>query len=252
MCGIIGVVGPKKQNVWSATYALLKQSEIRGKHASGLSYFKNGQLITNKYNVPAGVFVNEYMPDAVGNYVIGHTRYSTSDIKYNQPLQEGSTALVHNGVITQAPFEQWKQLYNVEDFATKNDSEILLKYIIQTRKIDFANSSIAAGFIHLGEMWAFRNGQRPLYLFALQGLVGFASTANIIKRAFIGQDVQIIKANTNLIYNFYIDVKGNAAVASIKHYEEPITEQQLDTIRGTTYLKGGGISTGLQPAEKVI
>jgi len=240
MCGIIGVVSTENKIARGAAEALLHQSEVRGRHATGISYYDAaGQLTTFKQPVPANEFE---MPDDVGNILIGHTRYSTSDIEYNQPLTEGDCSLVHNGVITQAPFTQWESLYGFTDFKTRNDSEILLKAWQQDMFYQFENASIAAGFLAGGEIFCYRNQQRPLYIFYNEYLQGFASTYNIIQRTF-GDGVTIVKAEPNVIYNLRIKT-GKLHSCSIDQYEaEKKPDLQFDTVRGDRYLYRGSVST---------
>jgi glutamine phosphoribosylpyrophosphate amidotransferase len=236
MCGIIGVIGTDKQAVRSATKALLFESQIRGKHATGISYMEGSKLVTVKEPIPAKEFV---LPKDIGDKVIAHVRYSTSDLEYNQPLTEDNYSLVHNGVITQAPFEQWEKLYGFTDYKTRNDSEILLKAFKEDMFINLPNASIAAGILVNDELLCFRNGQRPLYIFGTSNICGFASTENIISRA-LGKDVVAYKAKPNLIYNMRIK-EGKLDLNTIDN-DKTVKDLQFNTIRGWRYLKGASIS----------
>lgn len=248
MCGIIGVIGTDENNVAIFTRNLLDESQIRGKHATGISFLKENEgLVTIKQAVKAKDFV---LPEHMGTVVIGHVRYSTSDIKYNQPLQEDGVSIVHNGVITQASFEEWEELFGYTDFSTRNDSEILLKRIDTDQGIDswldFENSSIACGVIIDGELCCFRNTKRPLYLFYSEehNVIGFASTMNIIKRATkkLGE-VIVMKTEANYIYNLSINMKNKVCVNSIMIKENDERDLQFDTVRGYDYLTNGKIRT---------
>lgn len=249
MCGIVGVIGESPDKIREAVVKLLLQSQIRGKHATGISYVKDGKIVTIKKPIPAMEFI-ELIPKDIGNIVIGHTRYSTSDSRYNQPLDKDNISLVHNGVITQAPFEQWEELYGLRDFTTRNDSEILLKTCCENKDmfglLNFEESSIAAGIIKHGELWCFRNNRRPLYLFNTDDVLGFASTENIIKRA-LKTTLDIYKCKPNKMYNLYFS-KGIPFPAEIEQpiyeteIEPPIHETeedlQFNTVRGLSYLNG--------------
>lgn len=246
MCGIIGIISTNEQLAKNTFNSLMLESQIRGKHAAGVSYYDNNKLITIKEPLPPNEFLNK-LPNVLGNIIIGHVRYSTSDINYNQPLQEGEISLVHNGIITQSPFEQWENLYNLKDFKTKNDSEILLKTIVDNNKefaswLDFENSSIAAGVILYNELWCFRNAKRPLYVFYNDELTlsGFASTENIIKRA-MPTPINIYKIPPIEIMNFKI-YKNKVHINNITISDKIKNDQQFDTVRGNKYLKHGTIS----------
>lgn len=242
MCGIIGIISPDNQLLRTTAASLLHESQIRGKHATGISYILHGRHITEKAPIPAETFIKNTFPKDLGNVMIGHTRYSTSDIEYNQPLRQDDISLVHNGVITQSAFEEWEAKFGYKDFKTRNDSEILLKRIAEKKEmdswLDFEDSSIAAGAILRKELFCFRNGQRPLYIFYSKEVMGFASTENIIKRA-LGKTAEIYKTKPFEIYNFYIS-NNQIKCAAIETKHET-TELQLDTIRGNSYLTDGCI-----------
>jgi asparagine synthetase B (glutamine-hydrolysing) len=118
-------------------------------------------------------------------YFLAHTRYSTSDLKFNQPLGDERFAIAHNGVVTQEPKARWKKLYGYA-CTTGNDSELLLQALkcrhppLET----FPNCSAAVIEVHNNKMLrAYRNGKRPLYFtFRSNGIV-VTSTADIGERA---------------------------------------------------------------------
>lgn len=237
MCGIIGIISKDEKLTYNIARSLLNESQIRGKHATGVSFInKEDGLVTIKENIPAKDFI---FSKECGNILIGHTRYSTSNIEYNQPLQENNISIVHNGVITQAPFEQWEKLFNLKNFQTKNDSEILLKYLVENKHLNFDNSSIAIGFIKNNNLYCFRNNQRPLYIFKGKDFTGFASTENIIKRAIKNKKYEIIKCIPNILYTL-----GSNFITKEKLNIHSICEKELqfNTIRGWKYLKGESIS----------
>ena len=131
MCTVIGGNFPalKEQEI-SLIKDLFLQSKIRGKHATGISYVDNGAVVTIKQPIPASDFIhNLQLERFLGKNFsfVGHCRYSTSDLEYNQPISNDKLSIVHNGVITQEPFEKWESLFNFVDFKTKNDSELIFK-----------------------------------------------------------------------------------------------------------------------------
>lgn len=191
MCGIIGYVN---HNVTKKDLQILKQvlieSRIRGKHASGLAWFDGVKIQSHVKAVPIDELLNKFdLSKTIFNKteiaIIGHARYSTSDIKYNQPIVGSSLAIAHNGVATQSDPKTWEKKYGYK-CKTKNDSELLLRALENQDNIfeKFSESSIAAVVLDTaGGITAYRNGLRPLW----QGSVGrgtiFASTYDILHRA---------------------------------------------------------------------
>ena len=203
MCGIIGVALNKPS---ARDYQLVRrvflESSIRGLHATGMSFlpYWSSSIQTIIEPKPADQFVKihlhndnlKHLLNADGNlYLIGHCRYSTSDLEYNQPIYNSNLSIVHNGVISQELPENWKELYGY-DTSTKNDSELLL-HTIESGKEPFEvweNSSIAAIELHISKKLVYyRNGKRPIYQSVLDNGVIVTSTADIMHRASKGQIV---------------------------------------------------------------
>lgn len=193
MCGVLGIViDDYKKKDGDLVRRLFQQSMIRGKHATGVSFVKNNKVNTIKEPVAAKQFVDKYNVDDWVNedgnlYCIGHIRYSTSDLRYNQPMANEEIAIVHNGVISQERPEQWYNIFGYET-VTHNDSELILRAIINSDVPleKFIDSSMAVCTIDKNKkLTAFRNEARPLYYYAEPRMTIFASTADILKRAGI-------------------------------------------------------------------
>lgn len=188
MCGIIGIYTNKGQQLVPLIKQLFLESQIRGKHATGISFLEGRKIRTTIKAVPSSKFVKEFewesLPDRLR--LIGHCRYSTSDLDYNQPIVIGNSSIVHNGVITQEDPKYWQEDYGY-DCTTKNDSELLLHTLKEGDNpfTKYPNASIAA--IHLmasNRLAFFRGGTRPLWYCIHEDAVIIASTENIITRAF--------------------------------------------------------------------
>ena len=197
MCAVIGAI---IQNPSLEDFEFLKrvflESRIRGLHATGMSFLPkwNDEIVTIKEPKPADVFIDTHMhKDNFSNYVnedgnlylVGHCRYSTSDLEYNQPIANKTTSVVHNGVITQELPEHWEELYGYK-CSTKNDTELLLHTIEDglSPLERWKDSSISACVLQTNKtLKVFRNGKRPLYLTTLPNGVIITSTADIPKRA---------------------------------------------------------------------
>ena len=184
MCGVIGV-SLRVADI-DLIRSVLTESMIRGKHATGVSYVKNGVIHTVKHGVPVDRFLqkfdlNEMINEDGGVYMIGHIRYSTSDIRYNQPFQGDGISIVHNGVISQDSADTWKYSTN-----TSNDSELVLKSIEAGNDplTDFRPASMAVCTISDDKtLTCFRNEARPLWFNDLEGGVVFTSTKDISLRS---------------------------------------------------------------------
>lgn len=199
MCAIIGVRCIPTEENFNRIESLFVQSKIRGLHATGISYVVNNQLITKKEPIPADVFIKNFnirktFQNEEQITFIGHCRYSTSDILYNQPIADDNFSIVHNGVVTQKEAFEWKDLFKY-DCTTKNDSELLFKYLKDNQDIKdfynyFGNISFALLSLDLkGEISAYRNSLRPLWKVEKDNDTFYASTQNILIRSgFTSED----------------------------------------------------------------
>jgi len=221
MCAVIGTILTKPTG---EDFAMLKlvflESKIRGMHATGLSYVKGNKIFTEKLAVPADQFpfnFDNYVNEDGNLYLVGHCRYSTSDLEYNQPISNDNTSVVHNGVITQELPENWKELYSY-DCTTKNDTELLLHTIEENVSPigRWKDASLSVCVLSRDKnLKVFRNGKRPLYLTSLENGVIITSTADIPKRA--GIEAASIEVNmdtyltfdSELTMNLEVEVTGN-------------------------------------------
>lgn len=191
MCGVIGFAS---DNVTTADLAILRnvliESRIRGKHASGVAWY-NGHTIQSKSKpVPIDHFLRKFhlgnlLYDGCRVAMIGHTRYSTSDLAFNQPLVGDTMAIAHNGVISQADPATWKATYGY-DCQTRNDSELLLRALEAGDDpfTKFPGASIAAVSVDdKGHVHYLRNGLRPLWKGRIGAGTVYGSTLAILQRA---------------------------------------------------------------------
>lgn len=224
MCGVLGIVikNPSEQE-FNLVRQLFIQSMIRGKHATGVSYVKNNKVNTIKEPIPANEFIEKqdissWINEDGNLYCIGHVRYSTSDLAYNQPMATDELSIVHNGVISQEPPETWKETYGY-DTVTKNDSELILRCLesgeVPLHKFQPASMSVCT-LDKDKVLTAFRNEARPLYYSYGHNIVIFASTADILKRS--GLDLQF---TTNMYEVFVVD---NFTMTTYNRYEFPNIE----------------------------
>jgi glutamine phosphoribosylpyrophosphate amidotransferase len=192
-------------------------------HATGISYVKHGKIITEKRPVPADEFpfnFPSYVNEDGSLYMIGHCRYSTSDLEFNQPIANENLSVVHNGVITQELPEKWKELYGY-DCETKNDTELILHTAEDciSPLVRWKDSSLAVVELHVDKVIRFyRNGKRPLYLTSISNGCIITSTADVPKRAFVpGFPI-------NTLMNHYITFDDQLAMT----IEREVIEDEVD------------------------
>jgi glutamine phosphoribosylpyrophosphate amidotransferase len=180
-------------------------------HATGISYVKHGKIITDKRPVPADEFpfnFPSYVNEDGSLYMIGHCRYSTSDLEFNQPIANENLSVVHNGVITQELPEKWKELYGY-DCETKNDTELILHTAEDciSPLVRWKDSSLAVVELHVDKVIRFyRNGKRPLYLTSISNGCIITSTADVPKRA------EVPGFPINTLMNHYITFDDQLAM----------------------------------------
>ena len=220
MCAIIGAVikSPTKDDL-EILRRVFHESKIRGLHATGMSFLPSwsNKIETIKEGIPADEFVDKHLHNdnldrlvnKDGNlYLIGHCRYSTSDLKYNQPIANENLSVVHNGVITQELPEKWKELYGY-DCETKNDTELILHTAEDciSPLLRWKDSSLAVVELHVDKVIRFyRNGKRPLYLTTISNGCIITSTSDVPKRA------NVPGLPVNVLMNHYITFDGDLAM----------------------------------------
>jgi glutamine phosphoribosylpyrophosphate amidotransferase len=230
MCSVIGALiqNPTEKDFESIRKVFL-ESKIRGMHATGLSYIKDDRIFTLKEAVPADRFTHldnlEEMVNDDGNlYLIGHCRYSTSDLLYNQPIANEEHSIVHNGVITQELAENWDKLFNYK-CETKNDSELVLHS--DSPLEEYTDASMAVCELNVDKkLLAYRNGKRPLYLTSLVNGVIITSTADISKRAGIKMPAIEIPMNTYLTFDERASMTVEVVPSKLKDLQKVDYETQ--------------------------
>lgn len=180
MCAVVGAFSKTKVDL-DLFQKVMVQSMIRGKHASGIAWNNNGKLAYRIIDESANFLAFKNIDT---NMIIGHARYSTSDLNYNQPIKTDKIAIVHNGVISQEHPDTWKDTYGY-DFDTKNDSEIVLRSYENNKhplQLDGSMATIILDMTEKPTILFFRNEQRPLY-YSTDKDIYIASTKNILERS---------------------------------------------------------------------
>lgn len=224
MCAVIGTVlkNPSLKD-FEALKRVFVESKIRGLHATGISFLPHWskKIVTIKEAMPADKFVELHMHNdnfksflnEDGNlYLIGHCRYSTSDLQYNQPISNEDTSVVHNGVITQEDPSTWKDLYGYT-CETKNDTELLLHTIEENVSPleRWKDASLSVCVLSVSkELKVFRNGKRPLYLTTMTNGSIITSTADIPQRAGLYLPTMQIPMNTYITFDSNLKMEMKA------------------------------------------
>lgn len=199
MCGVLGIaIKNFNERDYDLVRSLFIQSMIRGKHATGVSYVKHGKVVTIKDPIPANEWIQQQNLEDWKNeddnlYCVGHIRYSTSDLRYNQPMASDRIGIVHNGVISQESADTWESRYGLRT-ETSNDSELILRAM--EKEINplehFRPASMAVCAVRDNkQIIAFRNEERPLYCAFMDNMTVFASTADILKRSGISNITKV-------------------------------------------------------------
>ena len=228
MCSVIGaIIKEPRAEDFLMLHRVFLESKIRGMHATGISYVKHGKIITEKRPVPADEFpfnFPSYVNEDGSLYMIGHCRYSTSDLEFNQPIANENLSVVHNGVITQELPEKWKELYGY-DCETKNDTELILHTAEDciSPLVRWKDSSLAVIELHVDKVIRFyRNGKRPLYLTNISNGCIITSTADVPKRA------EVPGFPINTLMNHYITFDDQLAMTIEKEVIEDAVDLQYE------------------------
>lgn len=186
MCGIVAFHGPRSAAALDLVQACLLQAAVRGTHATGLAWLEAGGLHMEKAPVSAREFVEHFDLARLAEgedrlSVVAHTRYSTSDLAWNQPLDDEDLAMVMNGVVSQDTPDRWP-LVEQKPYKTGNDVEVAMRYARLGRRGHMPGSFAVVELWSGGEMLAYRNAYRPLYAAQAAGGALVASTLDMLRR----------------------------------------------------------------------
>lgn len=165
--------------------------------------------------------------DQDNSWFLMHSRYSTSDLRYPQPIHGEEGIIIHNGVITQENPICWLN----DRFTTENDSEILLHFL-EDHKSNFLphlynrypNATFAFAYwdFSIEKLIFGRNGKRPLYFQTRENKLALFSTKSIAERSGINLS-ETIKCEPDSIYTF--NPRGNGGLEILSYNKEAIEWQ---------------------------
>jgi glutamine phosphoribosylpyrophosphate amidotransferase len=190
MCAIVGcyLEQPTSEQV-ETLKRLFVESQIRGKHQTGLAIKSADKVWSHTVDGSGELLVEKFdwrsLKSQSTLQLAGHCRYSTSDLRYPQPIQVFEDfALCHNGVVDQRPPAHWEE-YGYP-LTTANDSELLYQaaYAGNEPLVEFPEASMAVCEVHgkRGLRW-YRNGKRPLYTVKVKNGYFICSTKDIAERS---------------------------------------------------------------------
>lgn len=236
MCAVIGAVikSPTKEDL-ATLRTVFHESKIRGMHATGISFLPSwsDKIVTIKEAIPADQFIEKHLHNdnlselinSDGNlYLIGHCRYSTSDLEYNQPLGNDTKSIVHNGVITQESPDKWKDLYGY-DCMSKNDSELVLHS--EDPLSEYSKMSMGVCELSTDKHVRFyRNGKRPIYFTLINNGCIITSTKDIARRS--GLDVPVeVPMNTYMTVDGYLSM----TMEKVEIANDDLQKVEYETVR---------------------
>ena len=182
-CGIVGIYTTNERSSLFV-YETLKLLQHRGQESAGITYLKDGKLVTMK-----GLgLVEEALDSRIlqnSNLAIGHVRYSTTgkgSLDEAQPMSNGTISIAFNGTIT-----------NYFKYGTSTDTEFILKTMSEAKDVkegirklvDLADGAYSIVILtNKGELIGFRDpkGFRPLVLGKLDDGYILASEDSAIRQ----------------------------------------------------------------------
>ena len=129
MCGIVGYVGPRQ--AVPILMEGLRRMEYRGYDSAGIAVLDGATLDVRKAAGKLGILAEELVgKEPRGTTGIGHTRWAThggptTPNAHPHLDQSGRIALIHNGIIENAPSIKKALLARGHTFTSETDTEVL-------------------------------------------------------------------------------------------------------------------------------
>ncbi len=194
-CGVVGIFSEGEVNIPEKIFYSLFSLQHRGQESAGLTYRKEGHLVTYKDLGMVSSVLSRYLNENRSSHIgIGHVRYSTNGgnrIENAQPIHvtcnKGEIALAHNGNISNAEKLKRELVAEGTIFQSTSDTELILHMLARSRKDDFREAlketllklegAFSMVMLHDKTLIAMRDphGFRPLYLGRKGSLTAVAS-----------------------------------------------------------------------------
>lgn len=195
MCGILGFTGDNSPKNRQLIRSIMLQLSLRGTHATGMAYQTSDSIDVIEASIPATEFLDtfpmEFMLPLQHKLIrlVGHTRYSTSDLQWNQPIERERTAVVMNGVISQEPPAKWPYA-ELFDYRTGNDAEVALMYALNGMRGQMPGSFAICELDEAG-LLCYRNTDRPLWWGRGEDFAVVCSTRDALTRCRVKDPKQL-------------------------------------------------------------
>ncbi|MFN2315990.1 MAG: glutamine--fructose-6-phosphate transaminase (isomerizing) [Gemmatimonadales bacterium] len=148
MCGIVGYVGPRQAA--GILVDGLRRMEYRGYDSAGVAIINGSGLSVRKAAGKLSALVSQLKDDAPsGTIGIGHTRWATHGAPTTPNAhphldQSGRIAVIHNGIIENAPALRKVLAQRGHSFASETDTEVLAHLIGELYQGDLEEAVAAA------------------------------------------------------------------------------------------------------------
>lgn len=235
MCAIYGFLDYSKKMPHRVLRKLLRElsiaAEIRGTDATGISYVKDGKLVTFKKAKPAHR-VKLYFPKGT-TAIIGHTRMTTQGdehYNYNNHPFEGKTethafALTHNGMLYND--KELRRKYQLPDTPIETDSYVAVQLLEHSDSVGVASIKNMAEAVKGSFVFTILRSDNTLFLvkgrnpitllhFPEYGLYLYASTEEILRTALKSSNVSAKYENVPVLTGdiICINSEGNLSVST--------------------------------------
>lgn len=242
MCAIFGFLDYGKKISHKMLTKILREisiaAESRGTDATGISYVRNGKIMTFKKAKPAHK-IKLYFPKET-TALIGHTRFATQGdehLNYNNHPFEGETeqhsfALAHNGVLRND--KEIRRKNSLPETKIETDSYIAVQLLEWLNSVDFeslktVSETVLGSFVFTvlrdDETLFLVKGSNPITLvhFPEYGLYLYASTAEILKTGLklSGFTAKVVEVKINSGDIVAIDKNGRIMTSHFEETEDP-------------------------------
>ena len=232
MCAIFGFIDYKgiirNTSLKKLIKALSVEAECRGTDATGISYVKDGEMVTFKKARPAHK-VKLYFP-ANTKCVIGHTRMTTQGSEkynYNNHPFEGKCSrenfsLAHNGVLYND--RDLKTKYNLPATEIETDSHVAVQLLEHFGNVNIESIKKMSELVEGSFVFTILRNDNTLFLvkgcnpltlyhFPDLGLYAYASTKSILDNALKKSDFTYKKCEIKVTEGEIIEISPNGNIS---------------------------------------
>lgn len=125
MCGIFGIVSPKKISR-NHLKKLAEKARQRGRDSSGLMFLNNASYKITRADYDIQKLVKK-CNSIRSNFVMGHSRLITNGLSDNQPVVRDGMSLIHNGIVVNED-QVWSKIDIKRHFEI--DSEAIIGVVL--------------------------------------------------------------------------------------------------------------------------